>query len=221
MRPTKPKKLPEMIDLRRWMERKISRHEDWETSAFKMEWEHHRNEEEWAWQLHGLDLNSGRRVMMACGLAHDVCPLRNFLVSEVHFAMNPWTVFEPNTLEELENGRTDEERPRGWQVVDLLLQVTAWNVRHHGLNHSSVLAGMVDCVQAPNSDPSFYLRPYGQWYSGRKSRWITTFDGLDDGCEYLRPIPLSEDPSEGERYVSVDDNVWQYVDADARAEERT
>ena len=206
------KRLPEVADLSKWLSQRIFRHEKWETEMFGMDWELH-DDEEWSWELYFVEPDTKDKLMLACGVACAKNTLDNFLVSELSFRRKAWTSFEKV------EGWPNADRPKGWQVVDALLQLTAWNVRYHGLNHSSVLAGMVDHVGSGESE-RLYFRPYGQWYSGRTSGWIPTSDGLGDGCEYLRPIPLSEDSSEGENYVSVDDNVWQYIDADAKAEER-
>ena len=105
--------------------------------------------------------------------------------------------------------------------MDALTQLTAFNVMHHGLNHTSVLAGMVESAGTmENGSEALYFRPFGQWHSSRMRKFMPIYNGDQDGCEYLRPIPLSEDESSGVAYLSVDDNIWDYIDADAETKER-
>ena len=196
-------RMPDETDLTRWLARKISRHENWETFYFGMEWERHDAEEEWAWCLYYLP-TAAKRVPMAYGNTHVKSALDNFFVSELHFRRPAWQALD-NTCR---CGNV-----HGWKIVDELLQLSAWNVEKHGLNWLSVLAGMIDKVDGDNCMPSFYFRPFGSWWSLAKHKALPTYNGIVNGCEYLRPIPLSDNEKDGEPYVDSE-MVFEYVDAD-------
>jgi hypothetical protein len=141
---------------------------------------------------------------MAYGNTHVKGALNNFFVSEIHFHRPAWQALDNTGI---------PGEVQGWMFVDRLLQLSAFNVRHHGINWLSVLSGQIEKLEGANCMPSFYFRPFGNWWSTAKHRTLATWDGLEDGCEYLRPIPLSDKEKDGEPYVDTE-NVFEYIDAD-------
>lgn len=219
-----------------WLARKVERHADWESGLFGMRWTTDDDSEERAWELYYVRPRRKRRTefVMARGNSHKEGCLRNFFVSEFFFDYEAWAAFETEEGYDAGWHFGGSDRPRGWQLLGCVLELTTRNViEPGGLNATSVLAGMLQAVRFESDRKSgrgsfrFFFRRFCNWYASDSHAWLPAprRDGVratapeaveyshSHGameCEFLAPVPVT--PSRCAFYV--DDDHIDYGDVD-------